>query len=183
MNKFLKALTLVTGTALASTLALTTPAQAITFNFNWNGNQGYSAQGSFSYDETTAPVTFSETGAGTTDVLDSLDVSFFTPDNNLIATYDNVTEGNSTGNYFAFNFDTVASEVFGLIDVGGEVPGDTYLSGTVNTNLSLYQVPEASPDVVVDSNLGTITVEAVPEASSILGILVFGVIGIALRLK
>lgn len=183
MKQLLSALTVTTGIALTFTITGIAPAQAITFNFGWNGDAGYSATGSFSYDEKTAPPTFSESGPGVTQVLQSLNVSFFDPSKKFISVYDNVVDGISTANYFKFNFNTVTQEIFGLIDLGGEVPGDTYLKGTVNTNLSLFQVPQSGSDVIVDSNSGTLVVEAVPESSSILSLLFFGAVGIASKLK
>nr|WP_238361101.1 hypothetical protein [Iningainema tapete] len=138
------------------------PASAITFNYTWKGDNNYSATGSFSYDENTVPATFSENGFGATNVLQSLNISFFAPLNNRIATYNNVLDGNSKANYFNFNFNTVTQEIFGLIDLGGEEPGDTYLKGTVNTNLSLFQVPQSGIDVIIDSNSGNISIEVEP---------------------
>jgi hypothetical protein len=153
--------TLVIATALIIALTGITPAQAITLNFNWNGNNNYSALGSFSYDENTAPATFSEKGAGQTHILQSFNISFFDPVNNLIATYNNVVNSTSISNYFQFNFNTVTQEIFGFIDLGGEVAGDTYLKGTVNTDLSLFQVPQSGSDVRIDSNPGAIVVKPI----------------------
>ncbi|NMG20283.1 hypothetical protein [Brasilonema bromeliae] len=154
--------TITTATALIIALTGITPAQAITLNFTWNGNNNYSALGSFSYDENTAPAIFSEKGAGQTDVLQSLNISFFDPLNNLIATYNNVVDGVSIPNYFQFNFNTVTQEIFGLIDLGGEIAGDTYLKGTVNSDLSLFQVPQSDSDARIDSNSGAIVVKPIP---------------------
>ncbi|MFN6568383.1 hypothetical protein A6770_16800 [Nostoc minutum NIES-26] len=184
MNKFFSTLTLTTGIALSIALTRITPAQAVTFDFGWNGNGGYSAKGSFSYDENTAPAIFAENnGLGATNILQSLNVSFFDPRNNLIAAYDNVVDGISTGQYFKFNFNTTTQEIFGSIDLGGEVAGDTYLSGTVNTNLSLYQVPQSGSDLVIDSSSGFIAIKTVPEPNSILSLVVLSAVGIMFRIK
>ncbi|HAA31874.1 MAG TPA: hypothetical protein DCE56_34460 [Cyanobacteria bacterium UBA8553] len=183
MKTFFSVLTVITGTALTLALTGITPAQAITFNFDWNGTQGYSATGSFSYDENTAPAIFSESGLGQTQVLQSLNISFFDPFNNFIAAYNNVVNGISTANYFQFNFNTNTQEIFGTIDFGGEVAGDTYLKGTINTNLSLYQVPQSGSDVSVDSSAGTLTAQAVPEPTATLGLLLFGMAGITSQIK
>jgi hypothetical protein len=183
MGGLVKNLTLTTGVALSIALTAAVPAQAVVFNIGWNGNTGYSAKGSFSYDENTAPTTFSESGPGATNFLRSLNISFFNPVNNLIATYDNVVNGNSTGQYFKFNFNTVTQKIFGIIDLGGEVAGDTYLSGTVNSNFSLFQVPQSGADFVIDSNSGAIAVTTVPEPSPILGILALSALGITYRIK
>jgi len=162
MKKLLsKVITAAITVALSVALALcgNNPAQAITYDFSWNGNGGYSATGSFSYDENTAPEKFSESGPGATQALQSLNVSFFNPSANLIATYNNVVNEISTGQYFKFNFNTVTKEIFGLIDLGGEVAGETYLKGTVNTDLSLYQVPQSGSDTIGDSESGNIVVK------------------------
>lgn len=167
MKKFFLALTFITGTVLTLAITGIAPAQAVTFNFSWKGHESYSATGSFSYDENTAPATFSESGPGQTQVLKSLNVSFFDPFNNFIAAYNNVVNGISTANYFKFNFNTDTQEIFGLIDLGGEVAGDTYLQGTINTNLSLHQVPQSGADAIVDSNSGTLAAQAVAESTAI----------------
>ncbi|AUB38298.1 hypothetical protein COO91_04263 [Nostoc flagelliforme CCNUN1] len=60
-------------------IASNNPAQAIELNFNCQGDVGYSAIGSFSYDETTAPTIISERGSGATNFLQSLNVSFLDP--------------------------------------------------------------------------------------------------------
>ncbi|OUL26426.1 hypothetical protein [Nostoc sp. 106C] len=183
MRDLVKTLTVATGVALNISLTAAFPAQAVTLNFSWNGDGGYSATGSFSYDENTAPASFSESGFGATKFLRSLSINFFNPLNNLVAAYDNVVNGNSTAQYFKFNFNTVTQKIFGLIDLGGEVAGDTYLSGTVNTNLSLYQVPQSGPDFIIDKNSGDIAVTTVPEASPILGVLALSAVGITYRIK
>ncbi|MBH8574299.1 hypothetical protein I8752_14980 [Nostocaceae cyanobacterium CENA369] len=166
MNRFFSILTLTIAIAFNIALIGITPAQAVTFDFGWNGNGGYSAKGSFSYDEKTAPAIFAEDGLGATNVLQSLNISFFDPQNNSIATYNNVLDGISTGQYFKFNFNTATQEIFGFIDLGGGVAGETYLSGTVNNNLSLYQVPQSGSDFVVDSSSDLSTAKTVPEPNS-----------------
>jgi hypothetical protein len=50
---------------------------AVTIDFQWSGNQGYTAKGSFSYDEKTAPTIFSEKGSGKMQVLEDFQVSFY----------------------------------------------------------------------------------------------------------
>ncbi|OUL21581.1 hypothetical protein BV372_31585 [Nostoc sp. T09] len=183
MQDLVKTLTLTTGVALTISLTGTFPAQAVTLNFGWNGDGGYSARGAFNYDESTAPASFSESGFGTTKFLRSLSIAFFNPLNNLVAAYNNVVNSNSTAQYFKFNFNTVTQEIFGLIDLGGEVAGDTYLSGTVNTNLSLYQVPQFGSDFIIDKNSGAIAVTTVPEPSPVLGVLALSAVGITYRIK
>jgi hypothetical protein len=123
---------------------------AVTIDFQWSGKGGYTAKGSFSYDETKAPAIFSEKGSGKMQVLENFQVSFYDSDGQKIARYNNVREGFSQTNYFQFNFNTKTGEVFGEIDLGGEATGETYLKGLVNDNLSLFRVN--SRDVVMDED-------------------------------
>ncbi len=166
MKKLLLKLILTLGTVITLTLMGISASQAATFNFAWSGSGSYLAKGSFSYNERTAPAIFSENGPGKTHVLQSLKISFFDPFNNVIASYNNVVNGISNTNYFKFNFNTVTQEIFGSIDLGGEVAGETYLSGTVNHNLSLFQVPQSDSDFRLDTNSGDIVVKIVPEPST-----------------
>jgi|GEM_PF-2044859 len=78
-NIFAKIATIAaTSTVLSVAIAAgaNKPAQAVDLNFNWLGNAGYSAVGSFSYDEAIAPAIISESGSGVTKFLQSLNVSF-----------------------------------------------------------------------------------------------------------
>ena len=123
---------------------------AVTIDFQWLGNQGYTAKGSFSYDEKTAPTIFSEKGSGKTQVLENFQVSFYDNSGQEIAKYDNVSEGISSANYFQFNFITKPGQVFGSIDLGGEGMGEIYLQGVVKDNLALLRVE--SVDLVMDED-------------------------------
>ncbi len=171
-------------TATLTTL-MATSAQAITFNFEWLGDAGFSASGSFSYDETTAPATFSESGLGPTNVLDSLTVSFFDPSNSLLATFDNVVGGVSTYEFLAFNFDTTTQELFGFLDIGEDTftgtPGEFFLIGDVGISLDLVDAALGP----LDSNSGTITVSvaSVPEPSSLIGLGLIGLGALAAKRK
>jgi len=50
-------------------------------------------QGEFGYDETTAPTIISESGAGSTNNLDFLTVSFFDPSGSLLQSFNTVSGG------------------------------------------------------------------------------------------
>ncbi|MBD2388618.1 hypothetical protein [Cylindrospermum sp. FACHB-282] len=163
MKKLLLTLAVIIGIVLAIAFTAIAPAQAITYDFTWNGKGNYSAKGSFSFDEKIAPTSFSESGTGKTNFLESLNISFLDAANNVISAYDNVVNRISTTNYFKFNFNAKTQEVFGLIDFGGEVAGDTYLKGIVNSNLSLFQVSQSGTDFSRDKNSGSLFVKAVPE--------------------
>ncbi|MBD2523363.1 PEP-CTERM sorting domain-containing protein [Nostoc sp. FACHB-133] len=187
-NLFAKtAIGMVTTTALALAIAITTHdlADAAEFNFNWKGDTGYSAKGSFNYDTTTAPSVISETGLGATKNLQSLSISFFDPFSNLINSFTPVLGSVSNYSFLRFNFDNTTQQIFGPFDVGkdDELPGDTWL----NNNLAL--IDEGFSDEVLAKEFGfnnrdaagtkqildlsnnSVQVSQVPEGSIIIGLL------------
>ncbi|MDZ8238690.1 MAG: PEP-CTERM sorting domain-containing protein [Nostoc sp. ChiQUE01a] len=162
------------------------PAQAIDFKFNWLGDAGYSAIGSFSYDETTAPTIITESGSGATNFLQSLNVSFLDPSQNVLGTYNTVSGGVSQSSFFAFNFDTSSETLFGPLNIGGGtgVIGEYFFSGTVGNSLQLRQdVNQQGTSITLDQNSGSIQVSKVPEPASILALLAFGMLGVGSTLK
>jgi hypothetical protein len=185
-NIFAKiAATTATSAALSVAIAAS-PAQAIDFNFNWTGDAGYSAIGSFSYDETTAPTIISEAGGGATNTLQSLSISFLDPSNNVLGTYDTVTGGASQSDFFAFNFDTSTHTLFGSFDVAGGtgVIGEYYFQGTIGDSLFLRQdIDQQSAFRTLDQNSGSIQVSKVPEPTSMLALLAFAGLGVGSTLK
>ena len=135
-----------------SEFMLTKSAEANTQSFQWTGKTGYSAQGKFSYDETKALGTISEQGAGKTDTIESLIVTFYNPSGEPINTYHNVFNGISGGNYFEFHYDLVNQKLLGSLDLGGEFAGEMYLKGTVDGELSLIKVEQPGIDRIIDKN-------------------------------
>jgi hypothetical protein len=130
------------------------PVQAATFDFHWKGNAGYSAQGSFSYDETQNTSTVTEQN------LDFLEISFFDPNHNLLKSYINIENGNDKGinPYLDFNFNPKTQALSSVFDVGeGNFTGENnfYLKGVVNSNLELRNLDTN----VLDSDLGVLLVE------------------------
>lgn len=189
-NIFTKIVVIAATSAATVTLAsgVNNPAQAVDFNFNWQGNAGYSAIGSFSYDETTAPIIIFESGAGPTNFLQSLNVSFFDPSNNILGTYNTVSAGVSQSNFFTFNFDTSTQSLFGPFNIGGGtgVIGEYFFSGTVGDSLRLrMDVDQIGTSILIDENSGSIQVSSVsvPEPTAILGLLALSVLGIGSNLK
>jgi PEP-CTERM motif len=186
-NIFTKiAATAVTSAVLS--MASGQEAQAISFNFDWQGDAGYSAKGMFSYDETTAPAIISESGAGATNNLESLMVSFFDPSGNSLQSFNTVSNGVSESRFFQFNFDTSTQTLFGAFNVGGgqDVIGEQFFSGTVGSLFRLRQdVDQMGTSIELDRNSGAITVTAksVPEPTSILGLLALGAMGAGSILK
>ena len=126
-------------------------AVAASYNFQWYGTTGYSVKGEFNYDENVTSEMISETGKGQTKQLQSLTVSIYNPDGELIHTYNNVVDRQATGNYFEFNFDPRTQELVGNLDLGGEIVGDMYLKGKINKKLSLIEVESGDRERVVDS--------------------------------
>jgi PEP-CTERM motif len=164
-------------------------AQAITLQFNWRGDAGYSAIGTFSYDETTAPTIISESGIGPTNVLESLTVSFFNPSNNPLASYNTVAGGVSESAFFNFNFDTSTQTLFGGFNVGGGtgIIGELFFTGTIGGLLELRQdVDQMGTSILLDSQdpgVVTVSVSQVPEPASMLGLMGLGAMGAGFILK
>ncbi|MCP2728488.1 PEP-CTERM sorting domain-containing protein [Limnofasciculus baicalensis] len=190
MKNILSKLAATAVTYAILSVASTQEAQAISFNFDWQGDGGYSAKGMFSYDETTAPVIISESGPGSTNNLQSLMVSFFDPSNNPLQSFNTVSNGVSESGFLEFNFDTSTQTLFGGFDVGGGqgIIGEQFLNGTVGSFLQLRQdVDQMGPktEIELDRNSGAITVTAksVPEPTSILGLLALGAMGAGSILK
>jgi hypothetical protein len=187
-NIFAKIAT-IAATSAAFTVAIAAannPAQAIELNFNWQGDAGYSATGSFSYDETTAPTIISEAGSGATDFLQSLNVSFLDPSKNVLETYNTVAGGVSESEFFKFNFDTSTQTLFGPFDIAGGtgVVGEYFFQGIVGDSLFLRQdVDQQGTSITLDQNSGSIEVSKVPEPASMLGLLAFAALGVGSTLK
>lgn len=186
MNNIFAKIAAIAATSVAIAASANNPAQAIDFNFNWLGDAGYSATGSFSYDEATAPTVISESGSGATNFLQSLNVSFLDPSNNPLGTYNTVAGGVSESSFFAFNFDTSTQTLFGPLDIAGGtgVIGEYFFQGTVGESLRLLQdVDQQGTSITLDQNSGSIQVAQVPEPASILGLLALATLGVGSTLK
>jgi hypothetical protein len=192
-------ISLVTTTGLVLAIAITANdlAHAAEFKFNWEGDTGYSAQGSFNYDPTTAPNVISEAGLGVTKNLQSLSISFFDPLSNLINSFTPVLNGVSNYNFLRFNFDRNTQQIFGPFDVGkdDELPGDTWL----NNNLALIDEgfgdevlarefgfnnrDVAGTKQILDLSNNSVQISKVPEGSIIIGLLAVCSLGFQLKDK
>ncbi len=168
------------GLGISTTVLMSTTksASAITYNFDWTGDSGYSVTGSFSFDESTAPATISKSGLGATNDLETLIVSFFDPSSTPLGTFNNVVGGVSSYQYLNFNFDTVNESFTGFIDIGEDTdtnnPNEYYLFGTI-PNLEIFNPASGT----VDNGNSPINVAAdsasVPfEFSPSLGLLLMG---------
>ncbi len=168
------------------------PAQAADFNFSWKGDKGYSATGTFSYDETKAPAVISESGAGPTQFLQSLDISFFDPAQNLLETGSEIANGVSNDRYLRFDFDTQSKNISVLdADIGGtsynyfltnlRTPSGEVVGPGVTT-FNLFYRPDGTP--ILDSSSSVqVTSASVPEPTTTVGMLVAGGLGIGLKRK
>ncbi|RCJ36726.1 PEP-CTERM sorting domain-containing protein [Nostoc punctiforme NIES-2108] len=186
MKNIFAKITAIAATSVVIAAGANNPVQAIELNFNWQGDAGYSATGSFSYDETTAPTIISELGSGATNFLQSLNVSFLDPSKNLLGTYNTVSGGVSESNFFAFNFNTSTHTLFGPFDVAGGtgVIGEYFFQGTVGDSLFLRQdVDQQGTSTTLDQNSGSIQVSKVPEPTSLLGLLAFAGLGVGSTFK
>ena len=137
--------------AIALSCSVANTAIAANYNFHWNGAAGYSVKGEFNYDENLTSKQISVTGTGQNPQLQSLTVSFYNPEGELIHTYNNVVDYQATGNYFEFNFDPQTQQPVGNLDLGGETVGDMYLKGKINKKLSLIEVQSGDKEREVDA--------------------------------
>jgi len=186
------ALTATTTSILATISVAMNPAQAVNLNLSWKGDNGYSATGSFSYDETTAPEVISESGAGQTKFLQSLEISFFDPAQNLLETGSAIVDGVSNDRYLRFDFNTQSQNISVLdADVGGtsynyfltnlRTPSGQVVEPGVTT-FNLFYRPNGTP--ILDSSSSVqVTSASVPEPMTTVGTLVAGGLGIAFRRK
>ena len=136
--------------AIAIISSVTFPALAVTQKLEFDTKAGYIVKTTFSYDETQKLQKIAEYGKGKTSVLNSLQVSFYKPSGELIATYDNIVDGIALGNYFEFNFDPKTRHILGNIDLGGESAGEIYLKGEANGEMSLIGVTESGEEKIID---------------------------------
>ncbi len=149
MSKYLKFfVNLVTKTAIAVAIGLGigNPALAVTQKLQLETATGYLIETVFSYDDVNHPTIIHEQGKGKTEIVESMQVSFYQPSGKLIATYDNIVDGVAQGNYFEFNFQPQTGQLFGNIDLGGEFPGEMYLKGEVERQLSLIEVERSGKE-------------------------------------
>jgi hypothetical protein len=181
------AIGMVTTTSLVLAIAISTHdlADAAEFNFNWKGDTGYLAKGSFNYDATTAPSVISEAGLGATKNLQSLSISFFDPLSNLINSFTPVLSGVSNYGFLRFNFDSTKKKIFGPFDVGkdDELPGDTWLNNnlalideglsdeTVAKEFGFNNRDAAGTKKILDLSNNSVQVSKVPEGRIIIGLL------------
>ena len=124
------------------------PAMAMTESFQLHSDKGYRLETSFAYDETKA-----------TNNLEFLEVRFYNPDGEMMASYDNIVDGKVLGNYFEFDYDLIAHQPLGEIDIGGESAGEMYLKGSMERGFSLIQVKPTGEEEEMDTGEWTVSSE------------------------
>ena len=131
------------------------PAAAVTQELQIVSTDGYKVTTAFDYHETESE-TIAEQGRGATKAINSMIVSFYNPDGEIIASYDNIVAGVAQGNYFEFNYNPKTRQLLGGIDLGGESAGEIYFKGDVEQGLHLIRVDASGDEVIMDNGQWTI---------------------------
>ena len=143
-------LNIVTLIIIFATSLWVSPALAVTQKLQLNTATGYVVKTTFSYDDAKNPEIIAEHGQGETQIIDSMRVSFYQPSGELIASYDNIIDGVARGTYFEFNYQPATQQLRGEIDLGGELPGEIYLKGKADGELSLIKVKTSGDEEIID---------------------------------
>jgi hypothetical protein len=172
------------------------PAQAITFNYNFQTDTGYLGTGQFSYDQSTAPTIISESGAGPTKYLESLSLSVFDPANTLLDSGNSVVNGVSGSPYFQFEFNTL-TQTLSLFDnstsaSGSDItyfitnfydPSNNPVTSLGSTTFNLFKSDDITGTATFLGSTASIQVTPVPEPTAVLSLLAIGALGVGSVLK
>lgn len=131
-----------TTTLLGLGLILPEDAEAVTFRLSWTGQTlGYSAEGSFSYDETQNY----QGGIVRKEDLESFDISFFDPDGNLIQAF---PDNHLTLPEFNFNYVISSGEIL-QEELWNEAEG-LNVGGIRGEGLNFWSLPNPKADLFPD---------------------------------
>ncbi|MEO1799253.1 MAG: hypothetical protein AAFR62_02300, partial [Cyanobacteria bacterium J06629_2] len=133
------------------------PVAAVTQNLQLSSKQGYRVETSFSYDEDSANKAIAVPGKEITNEIDALQVRFYNPEGDMIASYDNIIDGVVQGDYFEFHYDPVAQQLRGAVDLGGESAGEIYLKGDIEQELALIEVEPSGEERTMENGEWTIS--------------------------
>ncbi len=186
-NKITATVAVATVTSMA-TLVNISSADAAVFQIDWKGDQGYSALGRFSFDDSFLG------SVVTSDQLNSFNISFFNPEGNLLQNFSYNFPNPSSS--FNFNFDTVTKTV--LQSGSFDTPTGFDLGSNFNTDVAglffytfqdatqglptatIFLKDDLSPEVCstfpncrLDLG-GELTATVIPEPGVILGLLAIG---------
>ncbi len=143
------------------------PAVAVTQELQIVSSDGYRVKTAFDYNQVDNSNAIAEQGSGATKAVNSMIVSFYNPDGEMMANYDNIVGGVVQGNYFEFNYDPKTQQLLGAIDLGGESAGEIYLKGDVEQGLHLIRVEASGEEVIMDNGQWTV-IETFPSKSKTL---------------
>ncbi|MBD2246928.1 PEP-CTERM sorting domain-containing protein [Nostoc sp. FACHB-888] len=193
----IKATVAVAAFSSIATLMSVSSADAASYQLDWLGDQGYSAKGQFSYNDSFIG------SIVTKDQLTDFAISFFNSEGSLLQNFNyDFPQSDST---FNFNFDTVTETVlqtgnfdtsngFDLgIDFATDVTGldfYTYLNAEQKLpTAKIFLKDDLSPEVCdtypncrLDLG-GELTATAIPEPGAIFGLLVLGLMNKVLKKK
>ena len=172
-----------------------TSATGATYDYSWQGSNGYSATGSFTTKDN-APTAFTEAAASTTpystQYLQTLTLSVFNPSNTLLDSGIDVANGTSSDPFLFLSFNGQTNTITGF-DVGTQFPGNKntyyFLSNSVNpsgtnvgignTTYNLFQFTQSTNTTTFLGSASSVQVSAVPEPSEVFGTLALGILGLA----
>jgi hypothetical protein len=156
-------------------LPFTTKADFRNAIITWQGDFGYRARITITYDDSFSSVAAwggglpSLGGVPTNQGIAQLSFAFFSPTLQLLFATNDISGGQVTYRFLSINFDTTGQTLFGFFDVGkdsfaegepGSSSGQFYLTG-----LSFPALHDSNLAQTVDSG-GQFTVTVVPEPSS-----------------
>lgn len=187
----------IAAVASMATIVNLPSANAASYRLDWTGNQGYSAQGSFSYDNAL------QGSIVTNEQLNRFSISFFDPQGTLLQSFN--YNSRNVSNIANFNFDTVTATVLqtGNFDTpNGFDLGSNFNTDVVGFFFYTYQNPDVglptatiflkddlSPEVCNTfpncrlDNGGQLTATLIPEPGTVLGLLMVGSLGRLLKKK
>ncbi len=179
MKQFLKSLTIASATAIAI-FAACSPAKAVLVNWSLDGvtyDDGGTASGSFQYDADTQQLGNFDISVNDGSIFSSLDYQF-----SGFISASNVTDlslPNFSNRWFRLAFDSPLTNLGGNIDISlGNNSSEATCS---NANCSIATFPARL--VTAGRVVGTPVTEAVPEPLTIMGTILAGGMGIAMKKK
>ncbi|MGM3306123.1 PEP-CTERM sorting domain-containing protein [Anabaena sp. WFMT] len=199
--KQIKATVAIAAVSSVATVVNIPSANAALFGLNWTGEQGYSAEGQFSYSDSLSG------SVVTQDQLKTFTLSFFNPSGDLLQTfaYNFSSPTTSPSFSFNFNFDTVTQTVLQSGNFGtstGFDLGDDFNSAISGFFYYTFQDPAQglttttiflndglSTEVCIQSGNcgldfgGQLTANKIPEPGTIFGLLVLGSVAGFLKKK
>jgi hypothetical protein len=188
----IKATIAVAAVSSVATFANIPSANAALFGLNWEGDQGYSAEGKFSFDDSFLGTVVNQ------EQLNTFTLSFFNPTGDLLKTfaYNFSNPSTSPSSSFNFNFDTVTQTVLqsGNFDTSTGFDLGSDFNSTISgffyytfqdpaqglTTTSIFLNDGLSTEVCIQSGNcgldfgGQLTANKIPEPGTIFGLLVLG---------